>query len=96
LVLVGERAESAGVVLAEQMRDAHPRLRVQLNLGGGNFKTQFRRADKSGAQLALILGDSEVDRGMIAIKALRADGEQHDVASAELPARLGEWLQEID
>jgi histidyl-tRNA synthetase len=96
MVMVGERAESAGLALAERMRDAHPRLRVQLNLGGGNFKTQFRRADKSGAEIALILGDSEVDRGMIAIKPLRAESEQRDVASAELPARLGEWLQEID
>ncbi|HJS22276.1 MAG TPA: histidine--tRNA ligase [Steroidobacteraceae bacterium] len=96
LVMVGERAECAGLTLAELMRDAHPRLRVQLNLGGGNFKTQFRRADKSGAQVALILGDSEVDRGVIAIKPLRAEGEQREVASAELPARLGEWLQRID
>ena len=96
MVMVGERAESAGLALAERMRDAHPRLRVQLNLGGGNFKTQFRRADKSGAEIALILGDSEVDRGMIAIKSLRVESEQRDVASAELPARLGEWLQEID
>ena len=69
---------------------------MQLNLGGGNFKTQFRRADKSGAEIALILGDSEVDRGVIAVKPLRAEGEQRDVASAELTARLGEWLQEID
>jgi histidyl-tRNA synthetase len=96
MVMVGERAESAGLALAEQMRDAHPRLRVQLNLGGGNFKAQFRRADKSGAELALILGDSEVDRGVVAIKSLRAEGEQHDVARAELPARLGEWLQRMD
>jgi histidyl-tRNA synthetase len=96
MVLVGERAENAGLAFAERMRDAHPRLRVQLNLGGGNFKTQFRRADKSGAEVALILGDSEVERGVIAVKPLRAEGEQRDVASAELTARLGEWLQEID
>jgi histidyl-tRNA synthetase len=96
MVMVGERAEGAGLVLAEQIRDAHPNLRVQLNLGGGNFKTQFRRADKSGAELALILGDSEVERGMVAIKSLRAESEQRDVARAELPARLGEWLQSTD
>ncbi|HSD75027.1 MAG TPA: histidine--tRNA ligase [Steroidobacteraceae bacterium] len=96
MVMVGERAESAGLVLAEQIRDAHPNLRVQLNLGGGNFKTQFRRADKSGAQLALILGDSEVERGVVAVKSLRAEGEQRDVARGELPARLGEWLQPTD
>jgi histidyl-tRNA synthetase len=96
MVMVGERAEGAGLVLAEQMRDAHRKLRVQVNLGGGNFKTQFRRADKSGAQVAVIVGDSEVERGMVAVKSLRAEGEQSDVAADELPARLREWLKDID
>jgi histidyl-tRNA synthetase len=96
VVMVGERAEGAGLVLAEQIRDAHPHLRLQLNLGGGNFKTQFRRADKSGAQLALILGDSEVERGVVAIKSLRTEGEQRDIPGGELTARLGELLQSTD
>lgn len=93
LIMVGDRAERAGLALAEQLRDSHPRLRVQLNLGGGNFKTQFRRADKSGAEIALILGDSEIDRGVVAIKPLRGEGGQSDCVPGELPARVGEWLR---
>ena len=58
MVASGERAERAALRLAEQLRDALPGRGVLLNLGGGNFKTQFRRADRSGAQLALILGDA--------------------------------------
>ena len=46
---------------------------LQINLGGGSFKTQFKRADKSGAEFALVLGDDEVARGVIAVKALRQE-----------------------
>ena len=56
LVLVGEHTEMAGFKLAERLRDAWPDLRLQINLGGGSFKTQFKRADKSGAQFALCWG----------------------------------------
>ena len=96
LAIVGERAEAAGLALADRLRDVHPRLRLQINLGGGNFKTQFRRADKSGAEIALILGDSEIDRGVVAVKPLRSQREQKDCALAELPSRLGEWLPALN
>jgi histidyl-tRNA synthetase len=95
LAMVGERAESEGLALAERLRDAHPRLRLQINLGGGNFKAQFRRADRSGAAIALILGDDEIARGVVAVKPLRSQGEQADCKLAELPARLGDWLPEL-
>jgi histidyl-tRNA synthetase len=87
IVTVGERAEAHGLVLADRLRDALPELRVLLNGGGGSFKNQFKRADKSGAQLALILGDSELDAGQVGIKPLRG-GEQELMAEADLPARL--------
>jgi hypothetical protein len=58
-----------------------------LNLGGGNFKTQFRRADRSGARLAVILGDEELDRGVAAVKPLRHEGGQIDCPVELLPAR---------
>ena len=74
--------------LAEQLRDALPGAAVVLNLGGGNFKTQFRRADRSGARLALILGDEELDRGVAAVKPLRREGGQIDCPLAELPGRI--------
>src|SRR5262249_44320825 len=48
----------------------------ELNLGGGNFKAQFRRADRSGAAYALIVGDDELARGVVAMKPLRLEAGQ--------------------
>ncbi|MFN2308436.1 MAG: histidine--tRNA ligase [Gammaproteobacteria bacterium] len=76
LVLVGEAAQAQGPVLGERLRDAVPGLRLQVNCGGGGFKSQFKRADRSGASWALILGDDEVARGQIGIKPLRGDAPQ--------------------
>jgi histidyl-tRNA synthetase len=92
IVASGERAEREAMRLAEQLRDALPGRGVLLNLGGGNFKTQFRRADRSGARLALILGDAELDRGVAAVKPLRRDDGQIDCPLHELPARIAALL----
>ena len=91
-VMVGAVAERLALRLAEQLRDAWPALRLETGLGGGSFKSQFRRADKSGAALALVLGDGEVERGVVALKPLRLGGEQEEVPLAELPARIGARL----
>jgi histidyl-tRNA synthetase len=91
LVTVGERAEAHGLILADRLRDALPGLRVLLNGGGGSFKNQFKRADKSGAQLALVLGDSELDAGEVGLKPLRG-GDQETVAETELAGRLATLL----
>jgi histidyl-tRNA synthetase len=92
LVLVGERTEIAGFKLAEQLRDDWPGLKLQINLGGGSFKTQFKRADKSGAEFAIVLGDDEVARGVVALKALRRESAQEECAVAKLSERLGVLL----
>ena len=92
IVASGERAELEALRLAEQLRDALPGRGVLLNLGGGNFKTQFRRADRSGARLALILGDAELERGVAAVKPLRRDDGQIDCPLHELPARIAALL----
>ena len=92
LVLVGERTELQGFQLAEQLREAWPDLRLQVNLGGGNFKTQFKRADKSGARIAIILGDDEVDRGVVALKPLRQELAQEECPIAQASERLGALL----
>jgi len=92
LVVVGEQAETAGLRLAERLRDAHPGLRIHTNVGGGNFKTQFRRADRSGAQVAIILGEDEMQRGVVAVKPLRSEGPQVQCAQDQLASRLGEWV----
>lgn len=92
VVMVGEAAERVGLVLAERLRDALPGLRLQLNAGGGGFKNQMKRADKSAAEWALILGEQEAGDGTAALKPLRGEGEQQVLAQAELTARLAGLL----
>jgi histidyl-tRNA synthetase len=75
-------------VLAEELRNSIRGLRVELNLGGGSFKSQMKRADKSGAEFALILGEQELADGCIGIKPLRSTEEQTSVALDELAATL--------
>ncbi|MDH5786645.1 MAG: histidine--tRNA ligase, partial [Chromatiales bacterium] len=79
MVLVGEAAQSQGLVLAEQLRDALPLLRLEVHCGGGSFKSQFKKADKSGAIMALILGDDEVANSTVGIKFLREEREQQSL-----------------
>lgn len=62
------------------------------NCGGGSFKSQFKRADKSGARIVLILGDEEVDKGIIGIKDLRGDGEQLTISQTELAGTIGNMI----
>jgi histidyl-tRNA synthetase len=88
LVLVGEVAERQGVVLAEKLRDCLPRLRLQINCGGGSFKAQFKRADRSRAKLALILGEDEMSAGRITVKPLREESGQISLAQDELTGFL--------
>ena len=90
-VMVGQAAERLGFRIAETLRDAWPALRLETGLGGGSFKSQFRRADKSGATLAIVLGEGEVERGVVALKPLRG-GEQAEIEIAALPERLGVLL----
>jgi histidyl-tRNA synthetase len=89
LVLVGEQAQIPGFKLAEQLRDAWPELALQINLGGGSFKTQFKRADKSGAEFALVLGDDEAARGVVAVKALRRELAQEECPVERISERIG-------
>jgi len=84
LIMAGELAESCGRVLAESMRDALPSLRLLVNAGGGSFKNQMKRADKSGAALALILGEDEVNNNTASLKDLRGTAGQESIAHSEL------------
>ena len=76
----GEAAELAALTLTERLRDELPGLRLLLNSGGGSFKSQFKKADKSGARYALILGDDELAGRVVGCKPLRDDSEQQSVA----------------
>ncbi len=73
LLMMGERAQNSGLAVAEQMRNELPGLRILTVCGGGSFKSQMKRADKSQAEIALILGDDELENNVITVKYLRAD-----------------------
>ena len=92
VVLSGERAEHAGLALAEGWRDELAGVRVAVHLGGGSFKSQLKRADKSGAELAVIIGDDEAARGTAAIKPLRSERQQEECAWPAVPARVRAML----
>lgn len=92
MVLVGERAAREGLLLAERLRDALPWLRLETLCGGGSAKSQFRRADRSGAPVALILGDDELAAGTVALKPLRGEGAQESVRPDGLAERLAALL----
>ena len=91
-VIAGERAEAVGLGLAERLRDAVPGLRIETNCGGGSFKSQLKRADKSGARYAIILGESETERRIAGLKSLRVEQPQVELAwdalGSELKTRL--------
>jgi histidyl-tRNA synthetase len=88
VVVNGEKAAAAGLRLVEHLREELPHRRFELNLGGGNFKAQFRRADRSGAGLALIVGDDEVARGVVAMKPLRVEAGQTECPMAGVVAAV--------
>jgi histidyl-tRNA synthetase len=88
VIAQGSAAERAALVHAEALRDALPGRRVEINLGGGNFKAQFRRADRSGARVALVLGDDELARDVVQVKSLREGGGQLEVAQAAAVAEV--------
>lgn len=94
LLAFGEPAEQAGIALAERLRDEVPGLRLIVNAGGGSFKSQFKKADKSGAAYALILGDDELTGRVIGCKPLRHDGEQQTIAWDALSAHLAACLEQ--
>ena len=87
LVASGAETQSAAMQLAERVRDALPGVKLMTNHGGGNFKKQFARADKWGASIALVLGESEVANGEVVVKDLRS-GEQTTVTQDGVAAHL--------
>ncbi|QMV62303.1 histidine--tRNA ligase [Pseudomonas berkeleyensis] len=88
----GEPAELAALSLAERIRDAIPGIRLLVNAGAGSFKSQFKKADKSGARYALILGDDELAGRVVGFKPLRDDSEQQSVAWDALAEHLAACL----
>lgn len=88
LIRVGDKAEKAGIPLAEKIRNAVPKLKLQMHCGGGSIKSQFKKADKSGAEFALILGDDEVAKDQLSVKPLRTQKEQQLMTHPEVISLL--------
>lgn len=91
-VYIASTNATQALLLAEQLRSADEQLRVLTHCGGGSFKSQLRRADRSGAKVALILGESEVADGTVAVKDLRDGGEQTTVAQHAASAHIAKLL----
>jgi len=91
--LVSQVDEAEMLRLAESLRNDLPRLSLAVSLGGGSFKAQFKRADRSGAPFAVVLGPDELAAGTVQVKNLRAEGsDQHAVPIDQLAAWLGERI----
>jgi histidyl-tRNA synthetase len=88
MIRVGETAEREGLRFAEAIRSEVPGLKLQVNCGGGSFKSQFKKADKSGAEYAIILGDDEVSRGEVSVKSLRSEQGQQTLSREQMCAFL--------
>ncbi|HEY5140752.1 MAG TPA: ATP phosphoribosyltransferase regulatory subunit, partial [Methylococcales bacterium] len=88
MIRVGETAEREGLRFAEAIRNEVPGLKLQVNCGGGSFKSQFKKADKSGAEYAIILGDDEVIRREVSVKSLRSEQGQQKLLQEQTIAFL--------
>jgi len=91
LIRVGSEAERIAMRIAEQLRNEVPKLKVQLHCGSGSFKSQFKKADKSGAEYAVIIGEDEAARGDVSLKPLRSGEQQRNLSLSELVQTLQEW-----
>ncbi|MEW8539245.1 MAG: histidine--tRNA ligase [Candidatus Thiodiazotropha endolucinida] len=92
LVMMGDRASREGVLLAERLRSALPTLRLISHCGGGTFKNQLKKTDRSQARYALVLGEDEVARREIGLKPMRSEGKQEQIALSQLETRLAELI----
>jgi histidyl-tRNA synthetase len=93
VVAVGQAATRTAFRIAESLRDGAAALRVETNCGGGSFKSQMKRADRSGATVAVLLGEDEVASGTAVVKALRAEIEQTTVPMAGLADAIAVHLR---
>jgi len=94
-VAVGDDVLLPSFALVEELRNELPSVLIEINCGGGSFKSQMKRADRSGAAFALILGEKEVAEKTIGIKALREDLGQISVSWADLGAALTQYIDNM-
>jgi histidyl-tRNA synthetase len=95
LMVASEAGRDFAMKLSESLRDALPDLRLQVHCGPGSMKSQMKKADRSGAEYALILGDQELQQKQIAVKALR-EGNPHLSQQESVPFdKLAAFLRKI-
>jgi histidyl-tRNA synthetase len=92
LASLGEASMTSALLLAERLRDVG--LCVQCDAGGGSLKSQLKRADRSGARLALLLGDEERTRGVVTVKDLRRGSAQVEIAQSDIADYVKQRLSE--
>jgi histidyl-tRNA synthetase len=92
MLVRGENTVRVAQKRADSLRTQMPRLSMLVHSGGGSFKSQMRKADRSGAKIALILGESEIEAATVSIKFLREDSEQIEIPQADLNDRLVEMI----
>ena len=88
IVAAGTKAQPHAIFLAEKLRDKVPGIKVVTNAGGGSFKSQFKKADKTAAKFAIIIGDNELEQGKYGVKPLLDDSEQIDCSLEQLLDKL--------
>ena len=95
LVAVGENSTESALKLAYDLRAGIPNLHMIVNLNGGSFKAQFKRADRSGALLALVLGENEISNEKLAVKFLRSSEEQLNLGRDEAVDWIRKYIDSI-
>ncbi|MEQ5833511.1 histidine--tRNA ligase [Marinobacter sp. NFXS9] len=85
---MGEAGEAEALKVSEVLRESMAQQVIVLHCGGGSFKSQMKKADRSGARYALIIGDNEVESRTVSLKPLRSEGEQQAVSQSELADTL--------
>jgi histidyl-tRNA synthetase len=93
---MGENAEIQALLLAEDLRNRWPALTIRTHCGAGNFKKQLKKADSSGARLALVLGEAEIANNTVGIKYLREHRDQLSLSRDDLMAQLPALLDAQD
>jgi histidyl-tRNA synthetase len=86
MILIGAASEIKGLQISENIRDAVPGVKMITHCGGGSLKSQMKKADKSGAGIALIIAEDELENEQVTVKYLREKKEQETVSVDQLAA----------
>jgi histidyl-tRNA synthetase len=95
VMMRGEGATAVAYKLAESLRNSESNIAITLNPAGGSLKSQFRKADRSGARIALILAEDEIDKKQVGVKFLREDNPQIMLDQGQLNTYLGQYFKQL-